>query len=232
MTTHWKDINTVVGYRPERFTTAVYQEVVAGKPRMSGAEAVLRYFNVPDAQQRASEYADCKQHRLIELIDAGEFSAFPDALRLVLALRARGVRLAAASSSKNANRFMALIPMARRAREVGLSEAAVVPGLTLLDLFDANVCGRDLPHGKPHPALFLLAAQELGATPSSCVVIEDAPSGIQAARAGNMAALGIARFDDAVLLADAGADLVVETLDQVDAGALAQGRLAKVSVLP
>ena len=58
------------------------------------------------------------------------------------------------------------------------------------------------------------------------MVIEDASAGIQAAKAGDMAAIGIARADDADLLAAAGADLVVTTLDDVDTTALADGRLA------
>ena len=54
---------------------------------------------------------------------------------------------------------------------------------------------------------------------------EDATSGVQAARAGGMAALGVARLDDRDLLAEAGADLVVTTLDDVSLPALALGRL-------
>jgi beta-phosphoglucomutase len=57
-------------------------------------------------------------------------------------------------------------------------------------------------------------------------VIEDASAGVQAAKAGGMAAIGIARADDANLLTAAGADLVVTTLDDVDTTAFADGRLA------
>jgi beta-phosphoglucomutase len=57
------------------------------------------------------------------------------------------------------------------------------------------------------------------------MVIEDASSGVQAAKAGGMAALGISRADDADLLAAAGADLVVTSLDDVDRDALIRGEL-------
>jgi beta-phosphoglucomutase-like phosphatase (HAD superfamily) len=57
------------------------------------------------------------------------------------------------------------------------------------------------------------------------MVIEDASSGVQAAKAGGMAALGISRADDADMLAAAGADLVVTSLDDVDRDALTQGEL-------
>jgi hypothetical protein len=58
------------------------------------------------------------------------------------------------------------------------------------------------------------------------VVLEEASAGVEAAKADGMAAIGIARADDAGLLTAAGADVVVTTLDGIDTAALAQGRLA------
>jgi beta-phosphoglucomutase len=80
--------------------------------------------------------------------------------------------------------------------------------------------------------MFLIAAQELGTTPAVSFVIEDAAAGVQAAKAGNMAALGLARADDAELLAKANADLVVTTLDDVDLDALADARLVSKEARP
>lgn len=228
MASDWQRLASASDYRPERFTSGVYQALVAGKPRLSGARAALEYFRVPDAERRARQYAERKQRRLEELIEAGEFAPYPDGLRFLLALRGRGLRLAAASSSRNANRLMERIRLDAFAREAGLPEPAVPDGLTLLQAFDANVCGRVVPRGKPHPDLFLLAARELGLPPRRCLVVEDAPAGIQAARAAQMAALGVARRGDEALLAAAGADLVVSSLDEVSLEALAEGRLKRV----
>ena len=112
-------------------------------------------------------------------------------------------------------------------RQVRLDDYVAEKGLTLLDLLDADVSGRDLPRGKPDPMIFLVAAEELPATPARCFVVEDAAVGVQAAKAGGMAALGVARLgDEQAQLADAGADLVVRTLDEVSRPALAEGRLA------
>jgi beta-phosphoglucomutase-like phosphatase (HAD superfamily) len=61
------------------------------------------------------------------------------------------------------------------------------------------------------------------------VVVEDASVGIRAAKAGGMAALGLARLGDEALLAEAGADLVVSTLDEVALERLAAGRLERTS---
>jgi beta-phosphoglucomutase-like phosphatase (HAD superfamily) len=221
----WSDVRDRTTWSPDAFTPQVYQEVLSGKPRMAGARAALDRFGVPDAARRTPDYAARKQARLIELIEAGRFHAYPDALRFVLAVRAAGIRIAAASSSKNAKLFLGRIRLDAFAAEQGLMEAGVEPGETLLDAFDVDVSGRDFAHGKPHPEIFLTAAGELGLPPGRCFVVEDAVSGIQAAKAGGMAGLGVARADDAALLAGADADLVVTSLDDVDVSGLAEGRL-------
>lgn len=222
--TEWSDIVRRTRYTPESYTTAVYQEHVAGKPRFSGAEAALVYFGVPDAAERAKRYGDCKQAYLLELAKAGEFSPFPDGVRFALAVKEMGIRVAAASSSKNADLFLERIPLDTFGQSEGKSYRVVSPGMTLLDLFDANVCGR-VERGKPHPDIFETAAKDLHLSPAVCFVVEDATSGIQAAKAGRMTALGVARLDDEALLQEAGADLVVTSLDDVVLEGLTHGRL-------
>jgi beta-phosphoglucomutase len=197
---------------PARLTTEIYQAYVAGRPRLAGARAVLEHLGIPDAAERTTAYADRKQRMVEELIEAHDFTVFADALSFARALAAAGIPLAVASSSKNAGAMMRMIPL----------EA----GGTLLDLFTADVSGRDLRRGKPDPEIFLLAAAELKASPPRCLVVEDAPSGIQAARAGGMMSIGIARLGDEALLRAAGAGLVVTSLEQVDVQALTEGRLA------
>jgi len=196
---------------PECFTTEMYQAHVAGKPRLSGALAALQALGVPDARQHAPSYAEIKQQRLEALIAAGAVRPYADALRFVQAVAALRWPLAVASSSKNANEMMRQILLA--------------PGKNLLGAFAVNVCDREIRQGKPNPEIFLLAAAELGIAPARCLVVEDAPAGIQAARAGGMKALGVARQHDADLLRAAEADLVVTSLDEVALDELAAGRL-------
>jgi beta-phosphoglucomutase len=227
----WRDLRPRTGYAPERFTSQVYQEFVAGKPRMSGARAIMEHFGVPDAAAMAEVFAERKQRRVIELARDGEFHAFPDALRFVLAVRAAGIRIAAASSSKNAGLFLRAIRLDTFAAEDGLDYDFLRPGVTLLDFVDADTSGREFSRGKPHPEIFLTAAAELGLAPQSCFVVEDAVSGVAASRAGGMAALAVARSDDEELLAAAAADLVVTSLEDVDVAALAEGCLT-VSAAP
>ena len=78
-------------------------------------------------------------------------------------------------------------------------------------------------HQQTDPALFLPKASDVLA--GQCPVIEDAPSGIQAARAGGMAVPGVAGLGDEVFLREASANLAVTSLDQVDARAIPGGTL-------
>ena len=200
---------------PAGFTTAFYQTYVAGKPRLEGARAALERLGAPGAAARAAEYAATKQTLIDRLIAAGSFKAFPDAVRFAAALHGAGLKLALASSSRNAAAML---------RQVSLPDGRLLPSL-----FEADLSGREVPRGKPDPTLFLLSAEALSVEPEHCVVVEDAPSGIRAARNARMAALGIARLADEALLSEAGADLVVTSLDRVDVAALADGALRVLS---
>jgi beta-phosphoglucomutase-like phosphatase (HAD superfamily) len=223
----WADIAGETSWSPDAFTSRVYQEHLSGRPRMDGARAALEYFGVPDLERRATEYADHKQDMVVRLIEAGQFTAFDDALRFVLAVRRAGIGTAAASSSKNAGLLLGKIRLDEFAARTGLD--GVPDGLTLREAFDADTSGREFAHGKPAPDIFLAAAAELGVDPGRCFVVEDAASGVKAAKAGGMAALGLARHDDAALLTAERADLVVTSLDEVDLAALGRGELLRRS---
>eukprot|EP00177_Eucheuma_denticulatum_P000325 GFKZ01000560.1.p1 GENE.GFKZ01000560.1~~GFKZ01000560.1.p1 ORF type:complete len:223 (+),score=35.24 GFKZ01000560.1:92-760(+) len=58
-------------------------------------------------------------------------------------------------------------------------------------LFDALVCGDDVKNGKPDPEIFLKAAAAIAAEPANCVVFEDAPAGLKAARLAGMKAVAL-----------------------------------------
>ncbi len=212
METRWRDVRASCTYAPDAFTSRVYRDVVSGRPRLSGARAALEFFKVPDAEARALVYAERKQERVLHLIRDGEFRPFPDALRFVLALSGRGLAIAAASSSKNASLMLERVIVQPAGRRLG-------------EVFAADLSGQDFGRGKPAPDIFVAASESLGLTPAECFVVEDAAVGIEAAKAGGLAALGIARGDDAELLMTAGADLVVTTLDDVDLDRLGDRKL-------
>jgi HAD superfamily hydrolase (TIGR01509 family) len=93
----------------------------------------------------------------------------------------------------------------------------------LAPLFGDRVFSADaLEHGKPAPDLFIFAARSCGTPPGRCIVIEDSPLGIRAARAGGMKAIGFIGASHATAalagqLADAGAHAVVQAMSELPA---------------
>jgi sugar-phosphatase len=72
----------------------------------------------------------------------------------------------------------------RTAATVRLTDAGLpIPGVL--------VCAEDVVHGKPSPDVYLLAAAGLGVSPADCIVVEDAPAGIQAARSAGMGVVAL-----------------------------------------
>ena len=96
-------------------------------------------------------------------------------------------------------------------------------GSSAMDAVEAAIVSmEETPRGKPDPEVFLLGARRLGISPTRCIVIEDAPVGIQAAKAGGMRAVGVTfvGHHSAEKLQSAGADLVVANLEQVSTNQL------------
>ena len=93
---------------------------------------------------------------------------------------------------------------------------ALVDELGLRCYFTAFVSGHDLP-GKPEPALFLKAARLIGVPPEQCVVVEDAPVGVEAARRAGMKCIAVTTTSPAQALQ--AADVIVERLDALPADA-------------
>jgi len=82
-----------------------------------------------------------------------------------------------------------------------------------LEWFDAVITGDDVTKKKPDPQIYLLTAERLGVPPQRCVVVEDAPAGVQAAKRAGMACLAVTSTVTAEELE--GADRVVGRLDEV-----------------
>lgn len=85
---------------------------------------------------------------------------------------------------------------------------AVFAALDVERFFDAVMSSEEVERGKPFPDVFLAAAQKLKLAPAHCIVVEDAPAGIEAARSAGMFAVGVRTTHP-----DLEADLVVDSLD-------------------
>ncbi len=133
----------------------------------------------------------------LELIP-GRLRPLPGVTAFIASARAAGWRLAVATSADR-------IKMDGNLREIGL------PAKT----FDAVVTGEDIEHKKPAPDIFLLAARRIGVPPERCVVVEDAVSGVTAAKAAGARCLGLTGSYPAAALRAAGADWTADGLDRV-----------------
>lgn len=123
-------------------------------------------------EEQLEEMMDRKNDYYRELIqDISPAELLPGALSLLRELRERGFKVAIGSASKNA-------------REV-------IQGLGIADLVDGIADGYSVTRSKPAPDLFLYAAEQLQLKPRQCAVVEDAASGIEAALAAGMWAVGL-----------------------------------------
>ena len=148
-------------------------EFVAGFGRTSREVIVEQWGGDRLSDDEIAAIADRKEALWRESL-ADDFPAMPGAVELIESLRKAGVRVGVGSSGPPDNVHI------------------VLERLGVADTIDAVVTGADVTRGKPDPQVFLLVAERLGVEPDSAVVIEDAPVGIQAARAAGMKVIGVA----------------------------------------
>lgn len=179
------------------YTDADYFAHVDGKPRYDGVRDLLTSRGLPAPETLVVELGDRKNEAFNQVLARDGVKPYPGSVALLDHLRDLGTPLAVVSSSVNA--------------------PAVLDAAGLADRFATVVSGsvaeqRGLP-GKPAPDTFVHAAEVLGASPATSVVLEDAVSGVRAGRAGRFAlVIGVDRGAGAEVLTEAGADLVVADL--------------------
>jgi beta-phosphoglucomutase-like phosphatase (HAD superfamily) len=86
--------------------------------------------------------------------------------------------------------------------------------LDAAQFFTALVSGEEVTHGKPAPDIFLRAAEKCGAAPQHCIVVEDAPAGVEGGRRGGMRTIGVLTSHEHLE-----ADIVVRSLADLPADA-------------
>jgi len=126
----------------------------------------------------------------------GNIKPFPGVVRLLNALKKGNFKQGLASSAPKEN------------IDLILSE------LNLEGIFDCIAFGQEVSESKPSPQIYLLAAKKLEVSPSDCVVIEDSPLGVKAAKTAGMKCLAITSTHPRQDLEEA--DKVVDSLENVD----------------
>lgn len=191
------------------FTEDDYLRFIDGRSRYDGVRAFLASRDVhlpeghpddPPGDESVCALGNRKDSAFRERLDRGGVLPYPDATRLIERLDPPGVASAVVSSSRNARGVLAAAGLLQRFE-------VVVDGVV--------IDSEGIP-GKPSPAPFLLAARRSGVDPARTVVIEDAESGVTAGASGGFGlVIGVDRVGAREALLAAGADVVVDDLDEV-----------------
>lgn len=134
---------------------------------------IFKCLGRPEPEPGTVQAIADRKEALFRSVVIHDFSEMPGTTPLLSSLHRQGWKLAVGSSAPRANVELAL------------------DLLGLNDLISATVCGCDVERGKPEPDVFLKAADRLGLEPQHCLVVEDAPAGIEAAHRAGMPAVAI-----------------------------------------
>jgi len=147
-----------------------------GVARMKCIDIITEASGRKYSKEQKQELADRKNRYFIESLKSvtGD-ELLPGSLHALQELKKRGIKIAVASNSRNAEMIV---------NQVGIGQ-----------YLDAMVDGHQIENSKPDPEVFLLAAMKIGVPPDNCLVVEDALTGIEAAHRAGMKALGIGTKD-------------------------------------
>ncbi|HDO25067.1 MAG TPA: HAD family hydrolase [Nitrospirae bacterium] len=182
----WKRMFTEYG---KKFTFQDYKEKVDGIPRIDGGRAIL----TDCSEEKLIQATDKKQKYFLEHLKKEKIPVFISTVKLMKELTGKGVKIAVISSSRNSPYIL---------KRTGI-----------IKLLVAEINGSDITKGKPHPQIFLMAADEMGLKPKNCVVFEDAILGVRAAKRAKMLCVGIDRHNDPQRLKEA--DIIVSDLKEI-----------------
>ena len=142
-----------------------------------------------------------RTYQIFEIIVKDNLSPLPGALEFILSCRNKGLKLALATSADK-------VKMEVNLQEIGLSK----------ETFHTIITGLDVENKKPFPDIYIKAAKSLGLEPDECLVVEDAISGIKAAKAAGCKCLAVTTSFNASALHEA--DWICASLSDVPAEAI------------
>jgi len=138
-------------------------------------DAIIPQWIPGATSDRIEQIASAKEQLYRRLVREGGLAPLPGVEQWTQRLAAEGWRQAIASSAPREN----------------VDAVLAVTGLG--SVFQAIVSAEDVTLGKPDPQVFLTAAARLGSAPAQCIVVEDAPAGVEAARRAGMPSIGVNR---------------------------------------
>jgi beta-phosphoglucomutase len=168
--------------------TEEQNEELKGVSRAESLEIILDWAGIKLSSENKEKQMKLKNNLYLDLIDhISPTEILPGAVDFLEELRNMNIKIGLGSASKKAT--------------------MILEKVHLIDYFDCIIDGNKTTKGKPHPQVFLMGAEYLGACPFQTVVFEDAQKGIEAAKAGGFFSVGLG---DPVILKEA--DWVIPSL--------------------
>lgn len=171
-------------------------EAGLGRGAEEYVKAGARVHGLELTEEQIKKATQLRQEYFLKILSQEPLLPFPGVLELMdKAMKEKNFRVAIATSGT-----------LEKSRAV--LEAANVPYRKMV-----YINGDHVKNKKPDPELFLLAAERMGIEPANCVVIEDAPNGVQAAKAAGAKCIAVTNSTNAENLREA--DLVCDSLEQI-----------------
>ena len=171
-------------------------EAGLGRGAEEYVKAGARVHGLELTEEQIKKATQLRQEYFLKILSEEPLPPFPCVLELMdKAMKEKNFRVAIATSGT-----------LEKSRAV--LEAANVPYRKMV-----YINGDHVKNKKPDPELFLLAAERMGIEPANCVVIEDAPNGVQAAKAAGAKCIAVTNSTNAANLSEA--DLVCDSLEQI-----------------
>jgi len=172
-------------------------EAGLGRGAQEYVKAAARVHGMELTDEQVEEATKLRQECFLKILSEEPLPPFPGVLELMeKAIGAEYFRVAIATSGT-------------LEKSCAVLEAANVPYRKMV-----YINGDHVKNKKPDPELFLLAAERMGIEPANCVVIEDAPNGIQAAKAAGARCIAVTNSADTAKLQQA--DLICDSIEQID----------------
>jgi sugar-phosphatase len=227
---------------PEPFAAAIFDMdglLVDSEPLWREAEIeILGELGVPVADD------DCRRTKgmFVDEVTRYWFERFPwegpDAAQVAVRVVDRVIELVVAKGVRRPGVDDALSLCRRHGMRIALASSSqyrlierVLDHFALADSFELVHSAEDEPYGKPHPGVFLTTAEKLGVTPDRCLVWEDSPAGVLAAKAARMTCIAVPEPSERELATVRIADAVLASLEEADESLwarLAAGRASAV----
>ncbi|MEH7453334.1 beta-phosphoglucomutase [Gottfriedia acidiceleris] len=186
----WKKLGEELGIPFDR----EFNETLKGVSRTDSLERILKLGNRQNdfTESEKNELATKKNAHYIELIrNISEKDLLPGIESFLKQIKQAGIKISMASASKNA--------------------LMVVKSLGIINYFDHIVDASTVINSKPHPEVFLKAAEAVSAKPENCIGVEDAAAGVDAINGANMFSVAIG--ETAIL---GHANLVLSSTEELD----------------